>query len=234
MKLFADACTMAARFVIVVSLLATAAFAQGARVPPETNKVTLFAVNRYHSESQSCLKFAPVSRGCHLRYGSLYAGDDWDWFDTASARENRTVVRDLGYLDWSDDFNVPVVAPFPKLLPGQQRSVTVDVSGADGADGLPGLPGRDGADANGATLVKHANEAAVVPQPVSSRPKRDGKPKIDPVFAKAILNHMYVVHVVDEVNDFYVLMRVEAVQRGDSCTVSWKVVPNPEAKLASR
>jgi hypothetical protein len=224
MKILARVCGLLG----IVSALFAAATAQGLRLPPQTQTVTLFAANKYHSSRDSCLHLAKTPRGCHLRYGSLYAGDDWDWFDTAGAKEIRTVVRDLGYLEWSDDFKVPVVAPFPKLGPGEERKITVNTSGADGADGAPGAPGRDGADADGVVRPHRWPAEIPVPPPPPSKPKHDGKPKIDPVFAKAILHHMYVVHVVDEVNDFYVLMRVEEVLRGDSCTVAWRVIPSPE------
>jgi len=230
MKILARVCSVLG----IVSALFAAASAQGMLLPPQTQTVTLFAVNKYQSSRESCLQFTKIPRGCHLRYGSLYAGDDWDWFDTASAKEIRTVVRDLGYLDWSDNFKVPVVVPFRKLGPGEERTVSVDTSGADGADGAPGAPGRDGADADGVVRSHRWPADVPVPTPSPAKPKHDGKPKIDPVFAKAILHHMYVVHVVDEVNDFYVLMRVEEVHRGDSCTVSWRVVPSPEAEEGNR
>ena len=227
MKTFVRGCRRLVVIALATGIFATSAWSQGLRVPPQTNTVTLFAVNRYQYRRESCLKFGTSTIACHLRYGSLYVGDDLDWFDTASAPEIRTVVRDLGYLEWSDNFTVPVVAPFPKLLPGEHRRITVDASGADGADGAPGLPGQDGADADGVVRPR-SRPAYDVVQPPPAKPKRDGKPKVDPVFAKVLLNHMYVVHVVDEVNDFYVLMRVEAVERGDSCTVSWRVVSSPE------
>ncbi len=227
MKTFVRGCLRSAVVALVAGIFATSAWSQGLRVPPQTNTVTLFAVNKYQYRRESCLKFGTTTPACHMRYGSLYVGDDLDWFDTASAPEIRTVVRDLGYLEWSDNFTVPVVAPFPKLLPGQHRTVSVDASGADGADGAPGLPGADGADADGVVRPR-SRPVEVVVQPRPTKPKHDGKPKVDPVFAKVLLNHMYVVHVVDEVNDFYVLLRVESVERGDSCTVSWRVVPSPE------
>jgi hypothetical protein len=227
MKTFVRSCLRLAAIALATGIFAISVWSQGLRVPPQTNTVTLFAVNRYESRRESCLKFGTTTLGCHLRYGSLYVGDDLDWFDTASAPEIRTVVRDLGYLEWSDNFAVPVLSPFPKLLPGQHRSITVDASGADGADGAPGLPGENGADADGVVRPRSAPAHEAVP-PSPAKPKRDGKPKVDPVFAKALLNHMYVVHVVDEVNDFYVLLRVESVERGDSCTVSWRVVSRPE------
>jgi len=54
-------------------------------------------------------------------------------------------------------------------------------------------------------------------------------PRIDPVFAKAVVGHIYAVHVVDGGEDFYVLFRVESLARGDNCKISWKRVPAPAA-----
>jgi hypothetical protein len=145
-----------------------------------------------------------------LLYGSLYVGDDLDWFQSSTAEGDRSVLKDLGEHDWSTWFEVPVVEPMAKLKPGEKRNITVDSSGADGEDGAPAKP---------------------------SRPKHDGKPRVDSLFAKAIVGHVYVIHVVDDSRDFYALVRVEALEKGDNCTVSWKLIPEPvnqSGKNASR
>jgi len=71
----------------------------------------------------------------------------------------------------------------------------------------------------------------VVPTPrqTSPQPKHDGKPRVDPMFVKAIAGHIYVAHIVDDTRDFYALFRVDALERGDNCTVSWKLIPAPAA-----
>jgi hypothetical protein len=38
---------------------------------------------------------------------------------------------------------------------------------------------------------------------------------------------MYVVHVVDDKRDFYALFRIDALQPGNNCTISWKMIPPP-------
>lgn len=48
------------------------------------------------------------------------------------------------------------------------------------------------------------------------------------VFVKAIVGHMYAMHVKDTDSDFYVLFRVESIERGDNCTISWQIAPSPE------
>ena len=198
---------------------------------------TLYSPNKYRNESrESCLDFktgatAPrtANARCDVLYGNLYAGGDLDWFQSSSDRGSRSAIRDLGLLSWSEAFRVPVVPPLPKLLPGQQRMVTIDTSGADGADGTPGTrgkPGLPGADADG--IVRPAIPSPPPPSALPPTPKKnDGTPKIDPVFVKAVAGHVYVIHVVDDENDFYALFRVEAIERGDRCVVSWKLIAPP-------
>lgn len=180
--------------------------------------VTLYSPLQYnHDQSRGCFDFqagAVAKRGASwdLAYGLLRAGDDFDWFQSAGAHSNRGLIRDLGKLKWTDEFTVPVIEPLPKLEPGEQRVVSVDVSGADGADGAPG-PDGDG-------MVRQRT-------PMPTKAKHDGQPKIDPIFVKAIIGHLYAIHVVDDTSDFYALFRVEALTRGDNCTISWRLVPAP-------
>lgn len=154
-----------------------------------------------------------------LGYGLLRAGEDLDWFQSAGAGSNRGLIRDLGELKWTDYFHVPGIEPLPKLKPGEQRTIAVDTSGADGADGAPG------ADADGVVRQR---------APVNTRPKHDGKPKIDPIFIKAIAGHLYAIHVVNDTQDFYALFRVENLTRGDNVTISWRLVPVPVAETVRK
>ena len=48
------------------------------------------------------------------------------------------------------------------------------------------------------------------------------------IFAKAEVEHMYVVHVKDKERDFYVLFRVEELGQEEYCKISWKRVATPE------
>lgn len=178
---------------------------------------TLYSPLQYHNHNQAYFDFHKgevPQRGApwDLAYGLLRAGDDFDWFQSAGAGDNRSLIRDLGELKWSDVFTVPVIEPLPKLKPGEQRTITVDSSGADGADGAPGADG----------------DGVVRAQPTrNSGPKHDGKPRVDPIFVKAIVGHLYAIHVVHEASDFYALFRVDALTRGDNCTISWRLVPAP-------
>ncbi len=180
-------------------------------------KATLYSPNKYKTERRvGCVNVdnGPTdtrSAHCDVRYGNLWAGEELDWFQSATGEGDRSVIKDLGSYDWTAQFEIPVVVPLPKLKPGEQRNITVDTSGADGADGAPGADG----------------DGVVRQRATPSRPKNDGKPKVDPIFARAIVGHMYVIHVVDDALDSYALFRVEALERGDNCTVSWKLIPAP-------
>ena len=214
-------------------------------VRAQSGSATLHSPNKYVNEKRNfCLNFKTgVSQSmmstCDLGYGYLYAGDDWDWFQPSLEKNSRSVIKDLGEVSWTSQFKVPVVDPLPQLLPGQERNISVDVSGSDGADGAPGAPGTPGlpgADADGVVRQRVAAQPVAQPSQTPARKKNDGKPKIDPVFVKAIVGHMYVAHVVDNQNDFYALFRVEALERGDHCVVSWKVINPPRVaeKLGNR
>ncbi|HWN11227.1 MAG TPA: hypothetical protein VNO50_18470 [Pyrinomonadaceae bacterium] len=196
-------------------------------------RVTLFSINKHRGEKRIvCMNFrtGPTgysTRPCDVRYGSLFLGEELDWLESSGSQGHRSVIKDLGPLNWDQPFTIPVVKPLPELQPGEQRHVTIDTSGADGADGKPGARGRDGVDGDGV----HRPKQSSVPHPISdqttARPKHDGKPKVDPMFVKAIVGHTYVIHVVNETDDFYVAFRIEAIERGSSCTISWRLVDAP-------
>jgi len=190
---------------------------------PVNSALTLYAVNKYPGEKRNCFDFPPgptPTEPCDLRYGALYAGDELDWFESSMA--DRSVIKDLGLLDWNDAFKVPKVEPFPKLKPGEQRHITIDTSGADGANGAPGARGEDGADFDG--VVRSRPRGVEEPLTPISPPKCDGKPRVDPLYVKAVVGHIYAIHVVDDARDFYALFRVESLVRGDTCTISWRLV----------
>ena len=52
--------------------------------------------------------------------------------------------------------------------------------------------------------------------------------------AKAKLGQIYAMHVKDDQSDFYVLFRVDQLEQGQYCTISWKRIPAPEPKPVSR
>jgi hypothetical protein len=50
------------------------------------------------------------------------------------------------------------------------------------------------------------------------------------IFAKAVAGHIYAAHIKTSSADFYVLFRIEELEQGKECTISWKVVAEPEEK----
>jgi hypothetical protein len=175
-------------------------------------------------------------------YGFMYAGDDLDWLQVRGPEGTRTVIKDLGRHGWKDSFKVAALAPLPKLKPGESRRVTIDTSGKDGADGRPGAAGTDGTDGNyGPSAAAHTSARQTlrewdeqiwpdltIPLTTVNNPQPRKKPKNPPILVKAALDHIYEIHVVNEKEDYYVLLRVDALTRGDNCTVSWKRVPTPQ------
>jgi hypothetical protein len=211
------------------------------------NTITLYSPLKYNNDSSRAsvdfqlASYAPRRSQGDVGYGFLRAGDEFDWLQSSGAQGSRSVILDLGMHAWMDEFTVPVVEPFAKLKPGEQRVVSVDASGADGEDGRPGAPGRnsaDGENVSGATAgmdgadrpdtarLQTTPETPAVPRP----PKHDGKVKVSSLWVKAIVGHIYVIHVVDDTRDFYALFRVEALQRGDNCTISWRLIAPPLPK----
>lgn len=199
--------------------------------------IRLYSPNKHRGEGrESGFNFenasaSPTYSAADLRYGSLYVGDELDWFESSGVQGNRSVIKDLGQRNWSDKFDVPVVQPLAKLKPGEQRRITIDASGAAGANGAAGAPGSR-LDKSSEIVIpapsRTPDELPPIPEAAPETPKR--KPRVDPMFVHAVIGHMYVIHVVDETRDFYALFRVEELQRGDNCTISWKLIAPPVAR----
>jgi hypothetical protein len=56
--------------------------------------------------------------------------------------------------------------------------------------------------------------------PLPAHPEPTREPSV-----KAIVGHLYLVHIKDRDNDHHVLFRVEALDPGISVTISWKLIP---------
>ena len=215
---------------IVVAPLAIVIIAITSSTVAAQKAGTLYSPNIYGNEPRDfCLNFkSGLSRSlaepCDLRYGLLGINNDFDWFQISMSRDSRGVIKDLGSYTWTDKFEVPVLTPLPKLGPSQQRSVSIDVSGADGA---PGAPGTSFSPGTPVPVRGSVERNVTTPSIVANQPGNDGKPKIDPAFVKAIAGHIYAIRVVDEKSDYYALVRVDSVG-GGTCAISWKLVPSPK------
>jgi len=182
-------------YILLVVCICTLSVASQNKISAQT--VTLHApLANNHNFSRSFFDFERGERGTKdkwdLLYGSMRIGEDFDWFSASQATDNRSLIRDLGELNWNDTYGVPVIEPLPKLEEGKSRGFTVDSSGDTG---------KAWAKSNG-------------------------------IFVKAVVGHLYVMHVKDSDSDFYVLFRVESIERGESCTISWKLTDAPD-KLSS-
>jgi hypothetical protein len=196
--------------------------------------VTLYSINKHRGERRDFgfnferASGSPANAAADLRYGYLYVGDELDWFESSATQGNRSVIKDLGKLNWSDQFEVPVVEPLARLKPGEQRRITIDSSGAGGANRASGSRLDRSSEIVIPLPSRTPDELPPLPEPPPETRKR--KPKVDPMFVPAVLGHLYVIHVVDDTRDFYALFRVEALQRGDNCTISWRLIAPPLPK----
>lgn len=66
-----------------------------------------------------------------ITYGYLKIDEDY-WLSTPQADHNRSLIRNLGALNWNDTFEVPFIEPLPKLEEGKTRNFTIDSSGSTG------------------------------------------------------------------------------------------------------
>ncbi len=46
------------------------------------------------------------------------------------------------------------------------------------------------------------------------------------IMVKAVVGHMYALHAKNSESDYYVLFRVESIERGNHCTISWRLLGN--------
>jgi len=165
-------------------------------------------------------------------FGLLSNGHD-DWFQVRVGDEERSVIKDLGQLGWNDKFNIPIVPPLPALKPGERRKITINTSSQNnsregGSRGLPseirGAPSARDQDIG--VPSREPDAGPTFPPPLGSipqlGPKNSKKSKSDPVVAKTVLGHMYVIHILDAQSDFYVLVHVDGLVPGDNCTISWR------------
>ena len=199
---------------------------------------TLYSPEKYRNEPvYFCLNFqtglsSSMNAACDLSYGLLGINKDFDWLQGSSAQGSRGVIKDLGSNTWTEDFKIPVIAALPRLKPGEQRQISIDVSGADGANGVKGADGEPSVNADDDSGRPELSPIAktrqrTLPTPFQSSSRPEGKPKVDAFFVKAIVGHMYVAHVVDDMSDYYALFRVDALEH-QTCSISWKLIPTPQ------
>jgi hypothetical protein len=167
-----------------------------------------------------CFSFVSETVDCHrsdLIYGILRAGDHWNWFQVRGVGA-RNKILNLGKLDWTDNFKIPVVEPYPPLKAGEQRKITVISSGKKGKDGAPGRGGLLGVEAEESRSgrERYPDLRAIIPgaplRPPVSRPRASDKDNADEIVVKnkdddyeplhkVLPGNMYVLRVVDDKNN---------------------------------
>lgn len=169
-----------------------------------------------------------------LSYGFISTGND-DWFMVRAGDNERSVIRDLGPFGWNAKIKLPALTPLPVLKPGEHRKININTSKEDRSGGLSkdirgapsardqdiGLPSRD--PDNGPTFPPPLESVRIDKQSTSKQSKPD------PVLAKAVLGHMYLIHILNHRSDFYVLVHVDGLVPRDNCTISWRWISPPGA-----
>ena len=118
-----------------------------------------------------------------LEYGNINWNGDSDWFIVTMVTDDRSRIKDLGALQWSDIVEVP-------FLP-----------------------------------------ASVVPQRGIRGPSKTEtyEESSNGQVTRVVAGHLYVLHSKGSGSNFYTLFRVDSLLPSDQVTISWKVVPSPEA-----
>jgi hypothetical protein len=184
-----------------------------------------------------------------LGYGFL-AINHQDWFILHNSNENRSVIKDLGKRKWEDHSTVPVLEPLPVLPTGERRKITIDTSAGkplseqerqDQEEGRR-MASEDPFEAQFERETRRNTERVdqaqydtqygaklPMPEPISPGAKWA---KTTNTFAKVTLDHIYLLHVKNQVDDFYVLFRVEDFEQHNHCTISWRFAS--PSKLAKK
>jgi len=193
---------------------------------------------------KSCLDFESLSYDC-TRFPSVSYGDriglNWDLFQVHGGVIDRTRMVEIGKYNWTDKFTVPYVEPWRALAPGEKRAITINSSGTPVArsrrsiDGIAGMNGdgtytaiprpqpADKSSASSSTGGKTYATANVKEQVSSTVKSVDGKVRDDAYSPEVEVKkgYMYVAHVVDQTHDYYVLIHVDDLVRGERVLLSF-------------
>lgn len=191
-----------------------------------------------NSYGKNCMNLITLELGCgrfpSVDFGTRI-GKNINLFKISGATYDQTRMVRIGEHKWTDNFLIPDVEPWAPLAPGERRNVVINASGADGADGKPGRSG-DGTfpesprHTTGIKGIDYAN-APVGLQVTSSLKNSKGKyAKSDysPI-VEARKGSVYVVRVVEQEHDHYVVIRVDEIEDGKNITLSYFKIQPPVA-----
>ena len=88
---------------------------------------------RHSDEDRRCFSFeqgiakSSRERDWDLGYGLLLINGE-EWFQVPAGNDKRSVIKDIGELNWSDSLSLPALRPLPELKDGEVRNITVDSS----------------------------------------------------------------------------------------------------------
>ena len=194
---------------------------------------------------KSCFDFESLSYGCGRGSGVAYGdriGVNLDLFQIHGGVIDRTRMVEIGKYNWTDKFSVPYVEPWTALAPGEKRAITINASGTPVKSSAKGKKGPDAvADMNGnGTFTPKATSksstgrtyaTANVKEQISSTVKGvDGRMRNDPYTPNMEVKkgYMYAVHVVDQQQEYYVLIHVDDVVHGERVALSFiKILIGP-------
>src|SRR5262245_56023942 len=200
-----------------VFVIPTRARSQAISIKPDHRTILLNRKNTENSDNyrEATVSFRPsdyeeIARQLprndrDLLYGSINFNGDRDWFQVALVNGDRSRIRDLGKLDWSDKIVVPIL-PILVCPPTEQCSQPLRVQ----------VPPK-GKKLHDENLNPHIAKPVVGHIYVVHT--RDWEP--DALFPKDLLNLV----------DFYTLVRVEELIPNERCTITWRRIPSPERKL---
>lgn len=190
-----------------------------------------------HRHQQNCLDLVQLIQRCgveSLHYGDR-SGVNWDIFALWTGRDSRSRMIDLGAHDWKDRFTIPEIEPWPALKAGETRTIVINASGAAGKGGVPG---KTGINADGTASIEpprlspeskrpkqtidyaRAPLSAQISSTISVKGKAPVASSYNP-FTEAKKGSMYLIRVVDRDNDYYILFRVDELERGEKASISY-------------
>jgi len=126
---------MAIRCCRILLFVLVAVIGLSASMPTFTLYPAVDPVTKHYDEGKSLFSFkrgatkdiTRSTKDWDLSYGGWIINDE-DWFGLHFGPETRSVIQDLGKLDWDDTYSIPVLEPRPLVEKGKKWQPTVVVT----------------------------------------------------------------------------------------------------------